>query len=246
MQQADNRWCIYIDILGFSTLWECDRCRAITSLGTLMRGISAIGSQSYPESPHRLFAHQMGDGFAIVSDFGEPSLDRPIAIASALMRYVATTGTLAAAAIAEGGFADITGCYPDDIYWENDINKGVNMGGGLMTLSRVMGTAFIRSYRTGNEAPSGPFLTIAKDQSDRIPPSAKWQLTSGRKGKSLCSIDWVQYSSNHLDDIRERTTRILLPSCCEVGVRIKNYCNEFPAIGNKWRDDLRRLLGIEM
>ena len=130
MQQADKRWCIFIDILGFSTLWECGWNRAIASLGTLMRDISNIGSQSYPETPDRLFVHQMGDGFAILSDYGEPSLDRPIVIASALMKYLATSGTIAAAAIAEGDFADITGCYPDDIYRVYGMNRDVDMVGG--------------------------------------------------------------------------------------------------------------------
>ena len=53
--------------------------------------------------------HQMGDGFAIVSDFGEATLERPIAISIALMRHVGSTGMFATAAIAEGEFADITG-----------------------------------------------------------------------------------------------------------------------------------------
>ena len=90
MQQKDkdkNRWCIYIDILGFSNLWESERSRAIDSLGELMRIIDKIGSQCYPETPDRLFIHQTGDAFAIVIEFGENSLDRPIAIASVLMRH---------------------------------------------------------------------------------------------------------------------------------------------------------------
>lgn len=245
MQQADTRWCIYIDILGFSRFWECDRGKAYASLGALMRGISAIGSRAYPEDPDRLFAHQMGDGFAIVSDFGEPSLDRPIAIASALMRHMATTGIFAAAAIAEGDFADITGCYPSDIFLENDRSKGVDMGLGLMTLSSVMGTAFIRAYRVGNEAPSGPFLTIDEAQKDRIPDSVQWQATSGRKDRSLCSIDWIQYDSEHLAHIRRTSGICILPPSL-LQRNIKKYCKEYPRICKKWRDDLLGLLDIEV
>lgn len=250
MQQTDNRWCIYIDILGFSRFWECDRSRAYASLRALMRGISAIGSRSYPESPDRLFAHQMGDGFAIVSDFGEPSLDRPIAIASALMRYMASTGIFATAAIAEGAiakgdFADITGCSPSDIFLENDRNKGVDMGQGGMTLSSVMGTAFICAYGIENEAPSGPFLTIDEAQKDRIPDSVQCQVTSGRKGRSLCSIDWIRYDSDHLVHIR-RTSRIYIPSPCKLRRNIKNYCKEYPHIRKKWHDNLRDLLDLEV
>ena len=32
----DKRWCIYIDILGFSKFWECDEHKALRSLNELM------------------------------------------------------------------------------------------------------------------------------------------------------------------------------------------------------------------
>ena len=235
----------------------------------MMRGIYAIGNNSYPNDRERLFVHQMGDGFAIVSDFGESSLDRPIAIASALMRHVTTTGTFAAAAIAEGDFADILGIYPEEIFSGNnaamriDMGRGVTpgwieglipiprrtkrveMGGGSMTLFTVMGTAFIRAYGIGEEAPSGPFLTIAEAQRDRITDSVKSQATSGRKGQSLCSIDWLQYESEHLRHIR-RTAGIHVPSFPELQLAIKDYCKHYPSIGDKWSDDLRELLEIEI
>lgn len=243
MQQEDNRWCIYIDILGFSKFWECDERKALKSLRALMRGISAIGSKSYPESPNRLFAHQTGDGFAIVSDFGEPSLDRPIAVA--LMRHVATTGTFAAAAIAEGDFADITGCYPPDIFLEINGKREVDMGMGLMILSSVMGTAFIRAYRVGSEAPSGPFLTIAEAQNDRIPDSVRRKEVLGRKGKPLRSVDWIRNDSKHLNHIR-RTAEIDIPSPSELRSVIEKYCENYPSMRDKWGDNLRSLLDIEV
>ena len=98
-QEEDNgvsaRWCIYIDILGFSEFWEDERSKALASLRCLMLAIYRIGTKVYPNDQKRLLVHQMGDGFAIVSDFGEASLERPIAIAIALMRCVATTGASA-------------------------------------------------------------------------------------------------------------------------------------------------------
>lgn len=129
-----QRWCIYIDILGFSKVWECDEYKALNSLGELMRAICQIGKKVYPNEGERLFVHQMGDGFAIVSDFGEATLERPIAVAIALMRHVASTGMFATAAIAEGEFSDITGCYPREVTDDRD-GDAVNLGEGLMTLS---------------------------------------------------------------------------------------------------------------
>ena len=49
----------------------------------------SIGERCYPESPDRRFAHQTGDGFVIVSEFGTASLRVPAAIAIALLRHVA-------------------------------------------------------------------------------------------------------------------------------------------------------------
>ena len=40
-----QRWCIYIDILGFSKIWECDEYKVLKSLGELMRAIYRIGTR---------------------------------------------------------------------------------------------------------------------------------------------------------------------------------------------------------
>ncbi|MYD67709.1 MAG: hypothetical protein F4241_05000 [Rhodothermaceae bacterium] len=240
-----NRWCIFIDILGFSRFWVCERGKAHASLRAIMRGIYAIGRNSYPADPKRFFVHQMGDGFAIVSDFGESSLDRPVAIASALMRHISTSGTFAAAAIAEGDFADIRGIYPQEIFSENYSGRVVNMGQGLMIPSFVMGTAFIRAYGVAKEAPPGPFLTVAGDQRDRLPANVECQITSGRKDKSLWSIDWLRHESEHLVHIQQ-TAKIHIPSLSELQQAIKGYCKHYSFIGDKWRDHLHGLLDIEV
>src|SRR3546814_9250255 len=46
------------------------------------------------------------------------ALDRCVAIAVALMRHIATSGCLARAAVAEGDFADYSGCWPKEIRQE--------------------------------------------------------------------------------------------------------------------------------
>lgn len=234
MQQKDkdkNRWCIYIDILGFSNLWESERSRAIDSLGKLM---CIIGSQCYPETPDRLFIHKTGDAFAIVSEFGKDSLDQPIAIASVLMRHIVNTGTLASATIAEGDFADISGYYPRNRQ-------------SYLTVSKVMGTAFIRAYKLSNEAPSGPFLILPIDtaHTNRIPVgNAEQRVIVGRKGKLVCSINWIQYESESVERIR-KTTGILFSQPDSIRAGIRCYCNEYPHMGHKWRENLRHLLGID-
>lgn len=108
---SDTRWGIYIDIEGFGSRYD-PTMKALLPLNALMEGIFNIGSKKYNDDVTRLFAHQFGDGFVIVSCFEENSLDRPAAIAIALMRHVLVGGGLAKASISEGGFSDIKGCYP--------------------------------------------------------------------------------------------------------------------------------------
>ena len=200
-----HRWAIYIDILGFSYLWDDEErqalhplnddgmWQALHPLNELMLAIYRIGTKVYPDQGQRLFAHQMGDGFAIVSDSSsESSFERPIAIAIALMRCVASTGKFASAAIAEGDFADTMGCYPQEVREGRDCSDHdvIKLGHGRMTLFSVMGTAFIRAYRLHKKGPSGPFLTVAKRHQPHIPESLPVR-TVKEVQRELLSIDWI-------------------------------------------------------
>ena len=113
-----DRWAIYIDIEGFAAKWN-DTIEAFRGLNALMEGIFWIGHRAFPEPPKRLFAHQFGDGFLIVSDFHEQSLDRAVLVSIALLRHVLSIGATAKAAIAEGDLSGIEGCYPSDIRKRN-------------------------------------------------------------------------------------------------------------------------------
>lgn len=42
----------------------------MATLGSQMEGVYLVGSLGFPKSPNRLFAHHIGDGFVVVSDFG--------------------------------------------------------------------------------------------------------------------------------------------------------------------------------
>lgn len=103
---TDTRWGIYIDIEGFGAQYD-QTMKALLPLNALMDGIFKIGERKYNDDVTRLFAHQFGDGFVVVSCFEEKSLDRPVAIAISLMQHVLAAGGLAKASIAEGGFSDI-------------------------------------------------------------------------------------------------------------------------------------------
>ncbi len=65
-----ERWAIHIDIEGFSATYE-NSAQGLYSLQALMEGIYFIGNKWRPDPPERIFAHQLGDGFIIVGEFGK-------------------------------------------------------------------------------------------------------------------------------------------------------------------------------
>ena len=89
-------WSLLIDIEGFSALWEVEE-QVLWSLGQLLEGAVLVGREFYPREPDRLFAHQIGDGVLIVSDFYEESLERAVCIAISLLRHVGASGRFARA-----------------------------------------------------------------------------------------------------------------------------------------------------
>ena len=112
-EHMSDRWSFYIDVEGFRSFLDDDRMRAVRLLGELMRAIFRIGRNCYPDEVERICAHQFGDGFIVIGDHHEESLDRCVAIATAIMRHVAANGAYAKAAIHEGELADVQGWYPD-------------------------------------------------------------------------------------------------------------------------------------
>lgn len=231
MSAKSQRWCVYIDVLGFSELWEQDQPKAVGALRQLMRSIYRIGTRVYPREGERLFVHHLGDGFAIASDFGEVSLERPISIAVALMRCVASVGMFAAAAIAEGDLADITGCYPTEVMQSSKDNR-VNLGMGIMTLSSVMGTAFIRAYRFSHHAPSGPLITIPICYRDRVPATALVRETEWN-GTQLLSVDWLRTELPSLSQIQQGAG-LCAPTSDALAKALQDYLRHNARLRPKW------------
>ena len=243
LQKLPMRWCIFVDILGFSQLWEAEQLKALHSLRELMKAIHRIGTRVYPDEEERLFVHHMGDGFAIVSDFGAASFERPLSIASALMRHMASTGTFAAAAVAEGEFSDITGCYPEEVMEDCEDGQVVRLNAGLMTLSPVMGTAFIRAYRLNDKAPSGPFVVVSGEHENRVPAGFECRSAEGKEGSRLISVDWMRADCPTIARI-QRAASLRALKAEELMQAIRGYCAEYPSVRRKWSGHLRTLLSV--
>lgn len=233
-----ERWSIYIDIEGFSALWNKED-RVLWSLGELMRSIFLIGRQCFPDSPERFFAHQFGDGFVIVSDFHEESLDRCATIAVAIMRHVAATGRLARGAIAEGDFSDIQGCYPKEVRDALEGDHTVSLHMGLMTINPVMGTALIRAVGVDKRAPRGPLLTIEASRAHRLGSAiSRMPIGSG----NLVSIDWIHGNPPLLSDIQQNAG-LSSPTSTELESMLTDYCLE-QSVPDDWRQNVHSLLGV--
>ena len=233
-----DRWSIYIDIEGFSALWEKED-QVLWSLGELMRSIFLIGRHCFPSPPERLFAHQFGDGFVIVSDFHEDSLERCASIAVAIMRHVAATGRLARGAIAEGELSDIQGCYPKEVLDEQEGDHSVSLHTGLMTINPVMGTALIRAVGVDKIAPRGPLLTIESSRAARLGGSIP--LTCIDDG-TLSSIDWVHMHSRTLSSLQVQAG-ISAPNPTDLESMLAKYCQQY-RVPEDWRASVHLLLGV--
>ena len=234
-----DRWAINIDIEGFSILWDRED-QVLWSLGELMRAIFRIGRGCFPDSPERLFAHQLGDGFLVISDFAEESLERPVTVAIALMQHVAASGRLTKAAIAEGELSDIQGCYPREVLNELEGDHTVSLHMGLMTVFPVMGTALIRAVKVAELSPSGPLLLIENSKADRVPECI---LRKPVEGTELVAIDWIHTATEQLSSIQQ-CAGLSAPKAAELEAMLLNYCKQFP-LKPEWVRSVREYLGVE-
>lgn len=234
-----NRWAINIDIEGFSLLWEKED-QVLRSLGELMLAIFRIGRNCYPGSPERLFAHQLGDGFFVVSDFYEDSLERAITIGTAIMQHVANSGRFTKAVIAEGELSDIQSCYPKEVLKELEGDHTVSLEMGLMTIFPVMGTALINSYKLAEKSPKGPLLLLEKSMSDRIPPEIAFRGIQGYD--NLISVDWVHMDTQLLRKIQS-CAGLHAPGAEYLEKILHNYCADHGLTG-EWVINMRTLLDV--
>lgn len=233
-----ERWAIYIDIQGFSALWEKEDA-VLLSLGELMLAIVRIGRNCYPNSPDRIFAHQFGDGFLIISDFPEENLERCVNIAIALLRHVASSGRFAKAFIIEGQMTDIKNCYPTEVlnYLESDLTVSLSMG--LMTIVPVMGTALIRGASLEKNSPSGPLLIIETSKIKRVPKELVLINTSDER---VTSIDWVHFNSELLSKIQNQA-KLQVPNELKIEESLRKYCKEH-SLKDDWTQNVYRYLCI--
>lgn len=160
-----------------------------------------MGQKVYPGDLNnnywdRVFAHQFGDGFIIVSNFEEPDPSRCIAIATSLSRHMLIQGFATKAAISTGSMSDINGCYPDAMRYAN--NNTLNLGMGLITSIPVMGTALTKAFKLGGRV-SGNVVVIDVTQFPTIPED----LIKEREG-NVGYINWMSDKNSLACEISQK------------------------------------------
>ncbi|WP_425056298.1 hypothetical protein [Pseudomonas abyssi] len=235
----DKRWGISIDIEGFSNLYEhseAAQTKAIWGLHQLMDAVIKVGQKVYPGDPDRnywdrIFAHQFGDGFILVSNFEEPDPSRCIAIATSLTRHMLLQGFATKAAISTGGMSDINGCYPDAM--RNAKNNTLDLGMGLMTSIPVMGTALTKAHKLGGRV-SGNVVVIDVSQFSTVPED----LINERKG-SLGYINWMSDQNSLANEISQKAG-LQFGSEEQLLSQFSAYIATVPCPPKKWIDGSRR------
>ncbi|MBX9637513.1 MAG: hypothetical protein E6Q60_07385 [Nitrosomonas oligotropha] len=237
----DKRWAIYIDIEGFSALYP-DGDGALWALNRLILAIHRIGKNVFPESPDRLFAHQLGDGFLIISDFHEENLDRAASIAILLMKYITRFGVFARATIAEGDLSDITGCYPDEVMNDCDEDTFISsMGEGLMTIFPVMGAALINAVGIDKISPKGPLFTMPSAYKERL---SSLFIIRDIPDAEIITLDWIHTEFERLVEIRDKAI-LEYPNQKELESFVRDYITKHKnKLTSEWIASCSTYLGV--
>jgi hypothetical protein len=239
----DERWAIWIDIEGFRKKYPENFQEALYPLGELMRGIYDCGESICRESPDRLFAHQTGDGFIIVSEFmrGHPEL--PVGIAIYLMRKVLLAGGVAKAAISNGEFADVQACYPEDLMRLKG-NGILPIGDGLLSIFPVMGTALINAYSLSVKEHGAILLVDNEIQGDATPEYSIVKREDASEFK-YSVVDWVGSDTAMIRKITSATNTVF-PTASVIAKLLDKYICDNPNSPPHWLEKTRSLSGMEV
>lgn len=195
-----DRWALFVDVEGFSKIYSESTMAGLLPLRGLMEGIYHIGIQVCPNTPHRLFAHQLGDAFIIVSEFRERCPELPLAIGVFLLRCVLLSGGMGSCGISQGHFGDIRSCYPDIVRSRLTDSGTVPLGSGSMHVLPVMGTALINAYRLSKRE-EGAILLLDSNLAHCLPSGVIVTKTTDQYN----AVDWIHTATPEIAEIGVKT-----------------------------------------
>lgn len=232
-----RRLAVYLDIEGFSAIYRASEARGYESLRRLMLGVYEIYSRFTGKPADRLFAHQFSDGFLLLQDDWRPSVDRGLAGAIGLLRYLLNWGFVGRAGVATGGFSDISTLI-DAVKTEANARNPDRDPEGVMTTANVMGDALINAYNVQANDFSGPLLFVQPDLRDRITGN---QVNFLQDDRHVVAIDWLRSSMPELGEVQtildiEHAT---LPFLCDL---LRRYIVGHSRLSRTWRKNAEALL----
>lgn len=214
-----DRWAIYLDIEGTSKLYVKDEMVFFRAFDALLATLHKVGTRVYPETPNRLFVHQLGgDGLIIVSEFAEGIPEVPISIATILLQVLLMNDTVGKAGISAGTFADIRGCYPALTDMTKSSDNTYCLGRGVLTTFPVMGTALINAHRFASNAPNGSLMAVDRVLIEAVPLG----VVLARQQANFMILDWVHTRTAAMESILFRS-ELDLPPSQELEKRLTDY-----------------------
>lgn len=233
-----KQWSLFIDIEGFSKIYQAEKAKACKLLRGLMLDLYNIGTRIYPDYSNRLFIHQFGDGFIICPNPCDLNLVRPLSIAIALMQAIALRGGFARAAISHGEMADILGWYPKEIRDNLEDNHIVRLGLGIMTIIPVMGDALINAYSLSKSEPKGPRLLLDRELKRQIKDI---RISIIDRYDDHIGIDWIHSEISLVNDIHNKID-MNPPSSKDLEEIIRNYIKNNNKLPCEWKKSAESLI----
>ncbi len=213
------RWAIFLDLEGVSKIFPENELQFYVPFDTALDAICRIGINVYPESPYRLFAHQVGgDSLIIVSEFFEGKTDISISIAVLLMQIILKMGAVAKGGISKGTYGNTTGCFPSLKKYEKVGDRTFAIGRGRLTIFSSMGTALINSHRYTTRQPRGCRLAIDMDLIDLIPDG----VVAHKYAEDILIVDWIHTQTKTIEKIKD-LAGLYIPTIEDMESMLINY-----------------------
>jgi len=232
-----QRLAVYIDIEGFSAIYRASEDRGFEALRRLMLGVYEVWSRFIGEDADRLFAHQFSDGFLILQDDWRSTIDRGVAVAVGLMRYLLAWGFVGRAGIATGDFSDISSLYRA-VQREAKQQRPRPDPPGVMTTARVMGDALINAYNVQTNGYSGPLLFVQPGLRNRITGQ---HLVLQADAQRLLVVDWIRSDVPFLDEVLRVLDRGAFTASL-LSELLDRYVGAHSSLSAAWRENAGALV----
>lgn len=235
-------WALYIDVEGFSYLYEEHSMRPMSLLTS---DIFALLDSGKPEFSGLSAIQYGGDGF-LIKQLGsryDKDIRRPLAIGCALMKRALIDGFTLRAQLSVGDSADVQGTY--SMVMQERIQSqhtsgylGFSHGYPLplsnMLYNPIIGTAILNAYRLGK--PKGPLFVLD--------PLLKVDLVeagvSVAEAEDVVLLDWLKHDDAY---VQSGMSVLEMNGISDYGNALRQYLARY---GNQvpvdWKEGAERLL----